>query len=87
VDVGTLDCFKAQYSDPGDQLREVLKTWLTSSKNPTWRAVIDALKSHVIEEAQLARELQQKYCSNEQPSVDGEQMILSDIYFWFQKSQ
>jgi len=72
VDVGTLDCFMVKYNDPGDQLREVVKTWLTCSKNPTWRAMIAALESPVIGEARLARELQQKYCSSGQPSVDGE---------------
>ena len=70
--MGTLDCFKGQYSDPGDQLREVLRTWLTSSGKPTWRGMIEALNSPVIEEALLAKELQQKYCPSGQPPVDGE---------------
>ena len=72
VDVGTLDCFKIQYSDPGNQLREVLRTWLTSSGNPTWGSMVEALKNPVIDEAQLAKELQQKYCPSGQPPVDGE---------------
>ena len=72
VDVGTLDCVKVQYDDPGDQLREVVKTWLMSSKNPTWGGLITALKSPVIDESLLARELQQKYCSSGQPPVDSE---------------
>lgn len=72
VDVSTLDCIKVQYDDPGDQLREVVKTWLMSNKNPTWGAMITALKSPVIEEALLARELQQKYCPSWKPPVDGE---------------
>ena len=72
VAVGTLDCFKVQYGDPGDQLREVLRTWLTSSYNPTWIALTEALRSPVIEETQLARELQTKYGSSRQRPVDGE---------------
>ena len=72
VVVGTLDCFKVQYGDPGDQLREVLRMWLTSSDNPTWMALTEALKSPVIEETKLARELQKKYCSSRQRPVDGE---------------
>ena len=72
VDVGSLDCLKAQYSDAGDQLREVLRTWLTTSKSPTWMAMVEALKSPVNGEVQLAKELQQKYCSSGHPSVDGE---------------
>ena len=72
VAVGTLDCFRVQYSDPGDQLREVVRTWLTTSENSTWGAMVEAVRSPVIEEANLARELQRKYCSSGQSSVDGE---------------
>lgn len=43
IDVGTLDSFKAPYGDPGDQLREVMRTWLTTSDNPTWGAMAEAL--------------------------------------------
>lgn len=72
VDVSTLDCIKVQYNDPGDQLREVVKTWLMTSKNSTWGAMIAALKSPVIDEALLATDLQQKYCCRGQPPVNGE---------------
>ena len=72
VDVGTLDSFKVQYSGPHYQLTQVLETWLTTSDNPTWEAMVEALKSPVIGEARLAMELQQKYCSSAQPPVDGE---------------
>ena len=72
VDVGTLDCFQVKYGDPGDQLREVLRTWLTSSGKSTWEGMAEALNSPVIEEALLAEELQQKYCPSGQPPVDGE---------------
>lgn len=72
VDVGSLDRFKVQYTDPGDQLREVIKTWLTTSKNPTWGVIVEALKSPIIEESRLAIKVQQKYCSNSQLPVDGE---------------
>ena len=72
VDVSTLDCIKVQYDDPGDQLREVVKVWLTSIENPTWGGMIEALKSPVIDDTLLARELQQKYCFSCQTPVDGE---------------
>ena len=70
--MGTLDCFQVKYGDPGDRLREVLKTWLTSSGKPTWGGMIEALNSPVIKEALLAEELQRKYCPSGQPHVDGE---------------
>jgi len=70
--MGTLDSIELQYNAPGDQLREVVKAWLKSIENPTWGRMIEALKSPVINEAPLARELQQKYCFSGQTPVDGE---------------
>ena len=70
--MSTLDSSRFQYRHRGDLLREVLRTWLTTSKNPTWGALVEALKSPVVGEARLAMELQQKYCSSAQPPVDGE---------------
>ena len=82
VDVGSLDRFKVQYTDRGDQLLEVIKTWLTTSKNPTWEAMFEALKSPVIGEGRLAMELQQKYCSSGQQPMDGEWLhVTSDSQF------
>jgi len=72
VGIGILDCFMTRYNDPSDQLREVLRTWLTTSDNPTWGAMVEALKSPVINEVRLARDLQQKYYPNGQQPVDGE---------------
>ena len=66
VDLGSLDSIKVQYTDPRDQLREVIKTWLTTSKNPTWEVIVEALKSPIVEEGRLAMDLQQKYCSSSQ---------------------
>ena len=70
--MGTLDSIRVQYDDCGDQLREVLRTWLTTSEDPTWEAMVEALKSAFFGEVRLARKLQQKYCSSAQPPVDGE---------------
>ena len=70
VDLGTLDCFK-HYCDPSDQLREVVRTWLTTSESPTWVAMVDALKSPFIGETRLAMELQRNYYSSGHPPVYG----------------
>jgi len=45
VSVVTLDRIRAQFHDSRDQLLEMLKTWLQTSDNPSWWAVIDALRS------------------------------------------
>jgi len=51
--------------------REVIRTWLTTSDTPTWRVIVEALKSPVTGEGWLAMDLQQKYCSSGQQPVDG----------------
>ena len=42
---GTLDSIYAQFCDPRDQLLEMLKTWLTTSDDTSWKTLTDALKS------------------------------------------
>jgi len=72
VDMGTLDCLRVQFSDPGDQLREVLRAWVTTSDSPTWGTLAEALRTPVIGENQLSREVQQKYCPDGHQAVQGE---------------
>ena len=61
----TLDRIRARFNDPRDQLREVLKTWLTTSDNPSWKALTDALKSPAMGANRLAGSLETKYCQME----------------------
>jgi len=49
----------------------VLRRWLTTSDNPTWEVIVEALKSPAIGKAVMAWKLQQKYCCSGQPPVDG----------------
>jgi len=72
VDTGTLKAIELKCKAPADQLREVVMAWLQSTKNPTWGAMIEALKSPIIDETRLASELQQKYHSSGETPVDGE---------------
>ena len=51
-----------QSHDPRDQLLEVLKTWLTTSDNPSWKTLTDALKSPRVGANRLAGGLERKYC-------------------------
>ena len=41
-------------------LTEVLKRWYNSTPNPTWREVVDALRTPALDELRLAQELEQK---------------------------
>ena len=62
VRIGTLDSIRTQFQDPKDQLLEMLKTWLTSSDNTSWKTLTDALRSRSVGASQLAGVLETKYC-------------------------
>ena len=69
VRIGTLDRIRTQFSDPRDQLLEVLKTWLTTSDNTSWKTLTDALRSRSVEASQLASVLKTKCCMLEETEV------------------
>ena len=61
VRTGTLDRIREQFPHPRDQLLEMLKTWLITSDNTSWKTLIDALRSQSVGASQLARVLETKY--------------------------
>ena len=63
VRTGTLDKIRTQFTDPRDQLLEMLKTWLTTSDNTSWKTLTHALRSRSVEATQLASVLETKYCN------------------------
>ena len=75
MDVCWLDWFKVQYGDPVHKLREVIRTWLTTSDTPTWRVIVEALKSPVTGEGQLAMDLYNKSTA----PVDSNLWMVSDF--------
>ena len=60
VMTGTLDRIRAHFSNPRDQLQEMLKTWLKTCASPSWKALTDALRG--VGASQLAEALEAKYC-------------------------
>ena len=61
--VETMDRIRElQISNSRDKLLEVLKTWLTTSDNPSWKTISDALRSPRVRAYQLAGGLERKYC-------------------------
>lgn len=70
VSVGTLDRIRAYFSDPIDQLREMLKSWLKSGVNPSWKTLTDALRTQSIGAGRLAEVLEAKFCLVEKAEVD-----------------
>ena len=63
VPVDTLDTIAAQFDDLGDKLQETLKVWLRTATQPTWQAILVALRSPVVGELSLATNIEAKYCT------------------------
>ena len=59
---GTLDRIRVQFSDSRERLLEMLKAWLTTIDNTSWKALTDALKSQSVGGYQIADYLESKYC-------------------------
>ena len=62
VRTGTLDNIRADFTAAKHRLREMLKAWLTTGDNPSWKILIDALKSRMVGASQLAAALEKMYC-------------------------
>ena len=57
-----LERIREQFPDSKDQLQEMLKTWLATSDNTSWKALIDAVKSRSVYASGMADYLESKYC-------------------------
>lgn len=68
----TLDGIREQFKDPDDCLREAITHWLKQIETkPTWRALVNALKTHSVGEGQLAGRLERERCSEWSESCAG----------------
>ena len=70
VRVGKLNSIRTEFNTTKHQLREMLNAWLTSSDNPSWKTLINALKSRSVGASQLAGDLKTKYCPVKRTEVD-----------------
>ena len=64
-----------RYEDPQDRLSYILLEFLKQVEpRPTWRAIVDALKSPLVNCTYLAQEVEKSYCppSSAQCGVQGE---------------
>ena len=61
VKPGILDSIWSDFTATKDQLQEMLKAWLITGDNPTWKALIDALRSKMVGASQLAAVLEAKF--------------------------
>ena len=65
VSASTLDHFQKEFIHHGECLRETLKNWLKMDLNPTWRVLVDALRSPIVEEMMLADKIERKYLTQQ----------------------
>ena len=70
VPVDKLDSIRSQFSDSKGFLCEMLKEWLKGAarSRPTWRALVEALRSQTVGEPKLADQLEAKHCQSERKS-------------------
>ena len=59
-----LDCLQQKCSDQLDLMREMLKYWLKTAVDPlpTWKTIVTALSSPLVNANILAKQLESKYC-------------------------
>ena len=60
--VSTQDRIKTEFSDPREQLLQMLKTWLRPGSYHSWKTLTNALRSRNVGASQLADDLEAKYC-------------------------
>ena len=51
-----------------DPLCDTLDFWMRNSPSPSWRCLVDALEAPSVGETQLAKAIEEKYCSSEEHS-------------------
>ena len=59
-----LEAIKSNHSEVGSCLTAMLTDWLKqTTPQPTWEALVDALKSQIVGDTHLADTIQSKYCN------------------------
>ena len=62
VRVDILDRIRTRFTNPRDQLREMLSSWLRTADYPSWKTLTNALRSRSVGESNFADVLEAKYC-------------------------
>ena len=70
VPVAKLDGIRKEFTDQEDCLCEMLKEWLKGAADtePSWRVLVEALRSQTVRETQLADQMEAKHCQSERSS-------------------
>ena len=70
VSTDVLESIESQYSDDRRRLHHVILEFLKRiDPKPTWRAIVDALKSPTVNMAKLAEKIEAKFCSPSKPDT------------------
>ena len=84
VRIGTLDRIRTQFHDPRDQLLEMLKTWLNTGDNTSWKMLTDTLRSRSVGASQLASVLETKYHLRKyMPESKHQQSVKTKMFAWW----
>ena len=80
VPTDVLESIESQYSDDRRRLHHVIKEFLKrTDPKPTWRAIVDALKSPTVDMAKLAEKVEVKFCLPPKPdNGKGMQLVLGN---------
>ena len=71
IPADVLESIESQYSDDRRRLGRIILEFLTRiDPKPTWRAIVDALKSPTVNMAKLAEKIETKYCSPPKPDTE-----------------
>ena len=65
--------------DTEGALEAMLRKWLESSEDPTWRAVMNALKA--VKEVQLAKKLETQFCPGMYRNTTSMQLTHFFLYY------
>ena len=57
-----LESIRVDHHTSGRCFIEMLQVWLKTSPQPTWEAIVEALKSPIVEDHILAAKIEAKYC-------------------------
>ena len=82
VPAHALDSIRATHADQKDRLLHTVKYVLEQvHPKPTWRTIADALKSQLVNMPHLSQKIEEKYCSQMQPTAaQGIVLTLSDVF-------
>ena len=67
-----LKIIEKKTNDSMDQLRDTLDCWMSNEPSPSWKHLVDALKSPSVGENRLAKAIEEQYCDPEEQSSSGQ---------------